>query len=191
MTDDQMLALLDSNPSEGIKRLIECYSALVYNVVYGKLGDVLSSDDIEEFVGFVFSKIYEKRGEINFSRGTLKGYIATVTKRMCIDEYRRHISRVHTEPLTEEIANSTSDTGNLQEEVERSIDQKALIEALKHIGAKNRDLLFRRYYYHQSSVQIAEELHMSDTAVRMRISRALKKLRRLLSENDFSYFYSD
>ena len=77
MTDDQMLALLDSNPSEGIKHLIDCYSALVYNVVYGKLGNVFSSDDIEEFVGFVFSKIYEKRGEIDFSRGTLKGYIAT------------------------------------------------------------------------------------------------------------------
>lgn len=191
MTDDKILALLDSNPSEGIKRLIDCYAALVYNIVYGKLGDVLSSDDMEEFVGFVFSKIYEKRGEINFSRGTLKGYIATVTKRMCIDEYRRHISRIHTEPLTEEIANSTSGTGNLQEEVERSIDQKALIEALKHIGARDRDLLFRRYYYHQSSVQIAEELHMSDAAVRMRISRALKKLRLLLSENGLSYFYSD
>ena len=54
MTDDQMLALLDSDPSEGIKRLIECYSALVYNVVYGKLGNVLSPDDIEECVGFVF-----------------------------------------------------------------------------------------------------------------------------------------
>ena len=33
VTDDQMLALLDSNPSEGIKHLIDCYSALVYNVV--------------------------------------------------------------------------------------------------------------------------------------------------------------
>lgn len=191
MTDDQMLALLDSDPSEGIKRLIECYSALVYNVVYGKLGNVLSPDDIEEFVGFVLSKIYEKRGEINFSRGTLKGYIATVTKRMSIDEYRRHVSRIHTEPITDEIANGTSGEGNLQEKVEQSIDEKTLIEALKRIGAKDRDLLFRRYYYKQSSVQIAEELHMSDAAVRMRISRALKKLRQLLSKNDFSTFYSD
>lgn len=191
VTDDQMLALLDSNPSEGIKRLIDCYSALVYNVVYGKLGNVFSSDDIEEFVGFVFSKIYEKRGEIDFSRGTLKGYIATVTARMSIDEYRRHVSRIHTEPITDEMANGISGEGNMQEKVEQSIDEKALIEALKHIGTKDRDLLIRRYYYNQSSVQIAEELHMSDAAVRMRISRALKKLRQLLSENDFSYFYSD
>ena len=31
VTDDQMIALLDSHPSEGIKRLIDCYSALVYS----------------------------------------------------------------------------------------------------------------------------------------------------------------
>ena len=188
VTDDQMLALLDSNPSEGIKQLIDCYSALVYNVVYGKLGNVFSSDDIEEFVGFVFSKIYEKRGEIDFSRGTLKGYIATIAGRMSIDEYRRQVSRVHTEPITDEMADGTSGEGNLQEIVEQSLDEKALIEALKHIGAKDRDLLIRRYYYNQSSVQIAKELQLSGAAVRMRISRALKKLRQLLSENDF---YSD
>ena len=188
VTDDQMIALLDSHPSEGIKRLIDCYSALVYSIVYGKLGKMFSSDDIEEFVGFVFSRIYEKRGEIDFSRGTLKGYIATVSARMSIDEYRRQVSRIRTEPITDEIADGTSGKGNIEDEIERSINEKALTEALKHIGAKDRDLLIRRYYYNQSSVQIAGELHMSDAAVRMRISRALKKLRQHLSEDNF---YSD
>jgi RNA polymerase sigma factor, sigma-70 family len=180
-----MLAHLDRNPSEGIKLLIDCYSALVYHIVYGKLGKVFSSDDIEEFVGFVFSKIYEKRGEIDFSRGTLKGYIATVAARMSIDEYRRQVSRIRTEPLTDEMADDASGERNMQEKVEQTIDEKALIGALKRLGAKDRDLLIRRYYYNQSSVQIAGEWHMSDAAVRMRISRALKKLRQLLSENDF------
>ncbi len=104
MTDEAMLELLDSDPSEGIRLLIDRYSSLVYTVAYGKLKGVLSTDDIEDFVSFIFSRIYERRAGIDLSRGTLKGYIVTVARRMCIDEYRRCRARVATEPLTAEIA---------------------------------------------------------------------------------------
>ena len=153
MTDEAMLELLDSDPSEGIRLLIDRYSSLVYTVAYGKLKGVLSTDDIEDFVSFIFSRIYERRAGIDLSRGTLKGYIVTVARRMCIDE-------------------------------------KALTYALLLLGEQDRALLIRRYYYNQTSAQIAEEWKLSDAAVRKRLSRALNKLRELLSEQDSSFFSS-
>ena len=80
--------------------------------------------------------------------------------------------------------------GNTQEEAERAIDEKALTGALLLLGEKDRALLIRRYYYSQTSAQIAEEWKLSDAAVRKRLSRALNKLRELLSEQDSSFFSS-
>ncbi len=184
LTDEKIMQLLDSEPSEGIRLLINRYSSLVYTVAYSKLKSVFSADDIEDFVSYIFSKIYERRAEINFSRGTLKGYIVTVAKRMCIDEYRKCCSRIITEPMTGDIADKIPDSRNTQEEAERAISEKMLVRALQSLGARDRDILIRRYYYNQTSAQIAQELKMSDAAVRKRLSRVLDKLRKLLSEQN-------
>ena len=63
MTDEKIMQLLDSEPSEGIRLLINRYSSLVYTVAYSKLKSVFSADDIEDFVSYIFSKIYERRAE--------------------------------------------------------------------------------------------------------------------------------
>lgn len=184
MTDNETVAMLDSNPSEGIRQMINSYSSMVYTIVCSKLGNVLSSDDIEEFVSFVFSRIYERRKEIDLSRGSLKGYISTVAKRMSIDEYCRLNSRVKTTPITDEIAETATDHQNIQYEIERSFDEKALVEALGRLDKTDRTIILWRYYFNKTSAQIAVEMNSSDAAVRKRLSRALEKLRLLLSEKN-------
>lgn len=180
MTDNDLMVLLDSDPSEGIRVMIDHYSPLVYTIAYSKLGSVLSSDDMEEFVSYIFSRVYENRGGIDGSRGSLKGYISTLAKRMCIDEYRKHSTRVKTVEMTDEYAETIADKHDMQEDVERSMDEKALVEALKMLGQKDRAVLVRRYYYNQTSAKIAQSLHMTDAAVRKRIARAMDKVRKIL-----------
>lgn len=180
MTDNEMMALLDSDPSEGLRVMIDDYSSLVYTIVYSKLGSVLASDDIEEFTGYIFSKVYESRHRIDVSRGSLKGYISTLAKRMCIDEYRKHGARVKTVEMTDEQSELISDARDMQVDVERSMDERALVEALKMLEPKDRTVLVRRYYYNQTSAEIAKSMHMTDTAVRKRISRAMEKVRNIL-----------
>ena len=102
MSDKEILDLLEDDPSEGLRELIETYSSFVYTIVYSKLRSVLAADDIEEMVSFVFSRVYEKRTDIDLKRGSLKGYLSTLAKRMSIDEYRRHIARVSMVEMTDE-----------------------------------------------------------------------------------------
>lgn len=184
MTDNEIIGLMDSNPSEGIRLIIDRYSSLVYTVIYSKLGNVLSSDDIEEFASFVFGRVYEKRGDIDFSRGSLKGYIATVTKRMCIDEYRMHQSRVKTTPITDEMTETMADSRSIQDEAERNMEEKALVSAMQKLSKEDREVLIRRYYFGRTSTQIAKEMKSTDAAIRKRISRAKERLRLLLSESN-------
>ena len=180
MNDRKIIALLYSQPSEGIRAMIDDYSSLVYAITYNKLGSVLSSDDIEEFVGYIFSRVYANRSSIDLSRGSLKGYISTLAKRMSIDEYRKCGARVKTVEMTDEQCDIISDTCNIQEDVERSIDEKALVRALKMLEQKDRTVLVRRYYYNQTSAEIAKSMNMTDAAVRKRISRAINKVRDIL-----------
>ncbi len=180
MTDREMLDLLEDDPSEGLREMIEVYSPFVYTIVYSKLRNILAADDIEEFVSFVFSRVYENRSEINLARGSLKGYLSTLTKRMSIDEYRRHTARVKTVEMTDEQAAAIADVRDMQADVERSLEQQALVDALKQLGQTDRDMLVRRYYYNQKSAEIARAMHMSDAAVRKRLSRAVEKVRELM-----------
>ena len=91
--------------------------------------------------------------------------------------------------MTGDIADKIPDSRNTQEEAERAISEKMLVRALQSLGARDRDILIRRYYYNQTSAQIAQELKMSNAAVRKRLSRVLDKLRKLLSEQNSAFFY--
>ena len=182
MTDSELTALLETDPSEGLRVMIDDYSGLVYTVVYSKLGNIFSADDIEEFVSHIFGCVYEKRREIDFSRGSFKSYITTVAKRMCIDEYRKYQSRVKTVGMSDEQAALIKDTRNMQEDVERRLDEQALAEALGRLNEADRTVLVRRFYYNQTSAQIAKAMHTTDTAVRKRISRAMARLREMLPD---------
>lgn len=187
MTDSEMLVLLEDNPSEGLRAMIEAYSSFVYAIVYSKLGRVLAADDIEDFVSLVFSRVYEKRGEIDLSRGSLKGWLSTLSKRMSIDAYRRQRARVQTEPLTDEQAERLRDGSDLAEEAERKLDGQALAAALQRLERQDREVLVRRYYYGQKAADVARAMHMTEAAVRKRASRALEKVRMMLTEQGEIY----
>lgn len=56
----------------------------------------------------------------------------------------------------------------------------ALHDALARLGQNDRALFYRKYYYLQSTAQIASELGMTVRAVEGRLYRLKKQLRRML-----------
>ena len=56
----------------------------------------------------------------------------------------------------------------------------ALHDALTRLGQNDRALFYRKYYYLQSTAQIAAELGMTARAVEGRLYRLKKQLRRML-----------
>lgn len=56
----------------------------------------------------------------------------------------------------------------------------ALHDALARLGQNDRALFYRKYYYLQSTAQIAAELGMTARAVEGRLYRLKKQLRRML-----------
>ena len=55
-----------------------------------------------------------------------------------------------------------------------------LLKAIQALGEPDREILIRKYYFSQTSGQIAERLRMSVSNVDTRAHRAIKKLREKL-----------
>lgn len=58
--------------------------------------------------------------------------------------------------------------------------QEALLRALERLPGRDRLLFYRKYYYQQSTAQIAAELSLTERAVEGRLYRLKKTLRKNL-----------
>ena len=74
------------------------------------------------------------------------------------------------------------DSFDMESLSERHISENHLLRAVDSLGNPDSRIIIRRYFYAQSSKQIAREMGMSDSAVRKRISRSLVRLRDLLKD---------
>ena len=63
---------------------------------------------------------------------------------------------------------------------ESACRRAALHDALARLGQNDRALFYRKYYYLQSTAQIAAELGMTERAVEGRLYRLKKRLRTML-----------
>lgn len=77
------------------------------------------------------------------------------------------------------------------EDLEDAIDRKILGELLRDVldtlTAKDREILVRYYYCYENVRQIAETLCLSESAVKMRMSRARKRLQQELIARGYAY----
>ena len=184
MTDAEFKRLYDKDPNEAQTALFDEYLNYVYAIVYNKLRSCGSREDMEECVGDVFSAVFISYDRSGSFEGDLKGFIGTIASRTAIQMYRklvRHGDMVYLEDEKAEIA----DTEQVETNTERKAMQSTLLRLIKSLGEPDSDIIIRKYYFNMNSHEIAEKHSMSPEAVRMRCSRALKKLKALLADEGY------
>ena len=122
----------------------------------------------------VFVAVWEHADQVK--PGKLTGFLAAIARNRAKNRIRSYHETVDLEDLVQVCA---------ADDVEQSIDQKILAEMLQDVlnmlSAKDREILVRYYYYYESVKQVAAEMQMSESAVKMRMSRARKKMQQELS----------
>ena len=63
--------------------------------------------------------------------------------------------------------------------------QEMLIKALNQLSQKDRAIFYRKYYYLQSTAQIALEMSTTQRAVEGRLYRIKKRLRKELGGDEY------
>ena len=149
--------------------IVERYSASLYRLAYSYCGN---RQDAEDVLQEVFFKFLRQKPEYS-SDQQLHAWLRTVTANRCRDLLRSPWRR-RIRPL-EEAANTAEPEQETYPEV---------AAALKELPPRDRAIVYLFYYEQLPTRDIAQTLHMTDTAVRSRLSRARERLKTLLGGDD-------
>ena len=174
MEDKELLRLLKYSPQEGLAAVVKQYSAYVYKIAYTRLGRVCSREDIEEAVSDIFMRFFLASQNETTQIRSVCAYLSAISQRHCINIFNRQIRRSPEVPL-DEIENTVCDDITAESNYE-------LIDAVQSLGEPDSDIIIRRYYFGQPVSEIANDLHIRSNTVSQRLSRGLKRLRKILEE---------
>ena len=167
MTDSDILRLLRETPPKGHRALFDAY----YNYVCAIVTRVLR--------GTGFSDVIR---QLDPDRpGSLKAYIGSAAKNKAISCRRSLLSRNGKRLDMDEQSYISIPSGeNVAGNAENAAVNALLIKEIAALGEPDSTIIIQRYFYDRKSREIADIVGISPAAVRLRCSRALKKLRNAL-----------
>ena len=185
MTDIEYRTMYEKSPQKAQTALFDEYLNYVYAIVYNKLRSCGSREDIEECVGDTSSAVfisYDKEGKFN---GNLKGFIGTIASRKAVQMFRRLSSKSNSTVYIEDETTEFADSERIEENAERSEIRSLMLRLIKSLGEPESTMVIQKYYYNMNSTEIAQKHSLSPAVVRVKCSRALKKLKELLSKEGY------
>ena len=175
MNDKKLLKLLNSNPNAGMNLLISEYSGLIFAIVKSKLSGVCDSSEIEDCVTDVFLN-FQSGLKTYEAKASLKNYLAVIARNTA-GMYLRN--RLQTVSIDDEnfLINIPEENDFTEEYAEKQL-LESIHEYIRQMGPPDSVIIIRKYYFGQSSKQIAKDLKLSVTNVDVRAHRAMEKLRK-------------
>lgn len=178
MRDKKIVQLIQKQDEEGLKGLTEKYEKLLVYIATGILGN--NSEDVEECVNDTYLKVWNHIQEFDFEKASFKTYLSVIVRNTSINRLRK-ISKLEATAQKEELSDLAADYADHRQNVEASLEQKENMQALNTIIAnlkkKDRELILRRYYYFQSSKEIALHMGMTVNAVDSKLSRLRRQMK--------------
>ena len=160
MQDAELLHMLQTKPEDGVRELIRSYSGYVYTIIKNKLSGCGTHEDFEEAVSDVFVRFYEWVRKHPSECRSIRAVLAVIAKRQAIDRFRALTKLPPVESYEE-----------------------PLMMSVQALGEPDSEIILRRYYFGQSSIEIAAALGLKPNTVDQKLSRALKKLRAIWKED--------
>ena len=184
MTERELRALIAQSQQEGFRALFQQYQSYVYAIIWRRICTAGSKEDAEECVSDVFAEAFLHFDGIR--EGALQGYLATLANRTAIDCYRRLTARKEALSL-EDDAVGQMDTGeDIAADCELNAQSRLLLEKIRSLGEPDATIILHKYFYDRTAAEIAATVHMQPVTVRVRLNRALKRLRALLTEEEIT-----
>lgn len=170
MGDQELLELLRSRDDRGLQALQSRYGPLLRYII----APILSDDrEREECYSDVCWRAWDKIDLYQEDKGSLKNWLTALARNAALNR-ARHTAQESEHPCPETLADP-------QPAPEEALLHREQLEQLRTAMATlpqlDRLLLLRKYYYRQSTAQIAAELGMSERAVEGRLYRLKQKLR--------------
>lgn len=178
-TDNRIIAGLKAGNENSMDDCIEKYGAYVAFIVSNIIGDTLTREDREEVIADVFITVWKNREHIDADHSeTFKGLIGTIARNLSKNKLR---DLGHT-LTTEEINDSFPDKIDIENElIKRDLENK-MLNCIRNFDREDRICFINYYYYHKKIKDIGRELGISESAVKSKLLRGRKKIRKVLQQ---------
>ena len=181
MTHEEYRILSSESKETAQRKLFEEYFNYVYTVVLSKLRNCASREDIEECVGDVFADIYIYYDEGKELNGDISGFVGTVSRRKASDCFAK-LTRKKPEFVSVDMEENS--TFKAPDDTEKTIEKKelnkTLLNCIELLGEPDSTIVIQKYFFMRSAKEISNLVSLTPEAVRTRLSRALKKLKKEL-----------
>ena len=145
------------------------YGPLIRYVITPILPD---ERDREEVFSDILIRVWDRVDQYDPRIGSWTSWLSTIARNAAIDRARRNPPAGA--ELTETIPAPNSDP---EQELLRKERQRELYAALNSLDTSDKALFYRKYYYRQSTAQIAAEYGTTQRAIEGRLYRIKRKLR--------------
>ncbi len=173
MQENTVERLLLEKNEQGMDALLLHYGPLMRYIIAPILQN---PQDREDCLSEVSMRVWEKIGQFDGEKGSFRAWLTAITRNTALNHARRASGS-----SAEELSESTpSPELSPEETLLKKERQEALKTALNRLSYKDRLLFYRKYYYRQSTAQIAAELGMTERAVEGKLYRVKKQLRKSL-----------
>ena len=176
MGDPELLHLFATRRDEhAFTRLVERYSATVFGAALRKTGDHAAAQDISQTV---FAVLARKASDLA-GHPALGGWLYRAAVLESSKYYRTESRRLK---HLEKYAENREISGSGAPEVNGSDLRESIDDAISALPDRDREVVVLRYFEDLEFGEIAERTGGREPALRMRLSRALKRLGKKLSK---------
>lgn len=169
--DSKIIALVNKRDYKGLELLIDQLGNDIIKTIRAVLNRPEEYSYHEETENEVFYRIWKTMPTFDSQKSSLKTWVLTITRNLCIDKKRYILRIANTFPLEQNQELYAYD---------RHLEKESFLEMICSLNAEDQFIFLTYYFYQESPQQIAEQLNIEVSQVYNRLSRGRKKLKNQL-----------
>lgn len=175
MQADKIIEGMQNKNADSLTEFRLRYAPLIHYILKPILKD---ERDIEECFSDITVTVWNNIQFYSSDKGTFTTWLTAISRNAAFNKARKQ-NRINQneEPIYE---TTPSPCISPEESAIKKEQQKLLQKAIGTLSKDNQNLFYRKYYYMQSTAQIAAELGLSERAVEGRLYRIKQLLRKEL-----------
>jgi RNA polymerase sigma-70 factor (ECF subfamily) len=184
LQDELLIKRLKKHDIEAFEIAINDYKNYVGAIVKSRIALSMEPEDVEEVVADVFFALWKQCDNLDAKKGSVKNYLGMLARNMSVNKLRE---RSNTVILDESIYNQATETQTPELEVLQKEAIGTIYAEINLLKTPDKEIFIKYHTEGKSVNQIAEELNVNPSTVKVKLVRTRKKLRKQLSERGYCY----
>lgn len=154
---------------EAFGEIYEIYFSKIYRFIFFSVRDRQLAEDLAQST---FLRAWKARESLSTTHGSVQAYLFAIARNLIIDWQRRR------KETSIELISEPEDPKDFEEEIQRDEVKKTVWKAIRTLDDQQRHLVILRYFEELSYKDVARVVKKNESAVRVRIHRILKMLKK-------------